>query len=140
MNEILEVSEREHLIMICEKAANTYPHDINPAVYYKYLRCGIFANRILALATFSPVMTSCIVLCLGKDLYDRNIATTDFMWIDPHYPQLYKEYLNYADKLAEEKNIKVFNIITHRNEKAFERKYGKYGFSKAYTVFQKKVD
>lgn len=64
----------------------------------------------------------------------------DFIWIDPHYTELFKEYLKYADKIVKEKNIKKIIIITSRNEKAFQRKYGKYGFKKTYTTFEKVID
>jgi len=137
---IVQVTETEHLMEICKKAHEVFPDTISPDIYYQYLRIGIFELRIIALVTFNDgVMTSCAVLCFGKDLINQPTITTDFMWIDPHYPTLFKEYLKYVEKIVNEKGIKRIIIPTCRNEKAFERKYGKYGFMKTYTVFEKKV-
>ena len=85
-------------------------------------------------------MTSCAVLRIERNFKNQLIMIVDFMWIDPHYPNLFKEYLEYASMIVKEKGIKKIIIITSRNEKAFERKYGKYGFKKTYTTFEKVID
>ena len=109
---IIEAIETEQLEKIAKKVEECFPDIFSFDTYYKYLRYGIF----------------------------ELIMIVDFMRIDPHYPNLFKEYLEYASMIVKEKGIKKIIIITSRNEKAFERKYGKYGFHKTYTTFEKVMD
>lgn len=138
---MINVFDGEYLLQVCEKTAQYFHDNTSVDAYHKFLRCGILENRIFVLATIddNENMTSCAVLCLGQDLMNRLTITVDFMWIDPHYPHLFKNYLEYTERLVQEKGIKKIIIPTYKSEKAFERKYGKYGFTRAYTVFEKKV-
>ena len=138
---IIEAIETEQLEKISNKAIEYFPDIFSFDNYYKYLRCGIFELRIIALMTEDKGnMTSCAVLRIERNFKDQLIMIVDFIWIDPHYTELFKEYLKYADKIVKEKNIKKIIIITSRNEKAFQRKYGKYGFNKTYTTFERVID
>ena len=137
---IIEAIETEQLEKISNKAIEYFPDIFSFDNYYKYLRCGIFELRIIALMTEKSDMTSCAVLRIERNFKNQLIMIVDFMWIDPHYPNLFKEYLEYASMIVKEKGIKKIIIITSRNEKAFERKYGKYGFHKTYTTFEKVMD
>lgn len=137
---ITEAIDTEQLEKIVNKAVECFPDIFSFDNYYQYLRCGIFELRIIALMTEKSDMTSCAVLRIERNFKNQLIMIVDFMWIDPHYPNLFKEYLEYADMIVKEKNIKKIIIITSRNEKAFERKYGKYGFHKTYTTFEKVID
>ena len=138
---IIEAIETEQLEKISNKAIEYFPDIFSFDNYYKYLRCGIFELRIIALMTEDKGnMTSCAVLRIERNFKNQLIMIVDFMWIDPHYPNLFKEYLEYASMIVKEKGIKKIIIITSRNEKAFERKYGKYGFHKTYTTFEKVMD
>ena len=137
---IIEAIETEQLEKIAKKVEECFPDIFSFDTYYKYLRCGIFELRIIALMTEESDMTSCAVLRIERNFKNQLIMIVDFMWIDPHYPNLFKEYLEYASMIVKEKGIKKIIIITSRNEKAFERKYGKYGFHKTYTTFEKVID
>ncbi len=138
---ITEAIDTEQLEKIVNKAVECFPDIFSFDNYYQYLRCGIFELRIIALMTEEDGnMTSCAVLRVERNLKNQLIMIVDFMWVDPHYPKLFKKYLEYVDKIVAEKNIKKIIIITSRNEKAFQRKYGKYGFNKTYTTFEKVID
>jgi len=137
---IIEAIETEQLEKIAKKVEECFPDIFSFDTYYKYLRYGIFELRIIALMTEESDMTSCAVLRIERNFKNQFIMIVDFMWVDPHYPKLFKKYLEYVDKIVAEKNIKKIIIITSRDERAFQRKYGKYGFNKTYTTFEKVID
>lgn len=138
---IIKAIDTEQLEKISNKAIEYFPDIFSFDNYYKYLRCGIFELRIIALMTEeNGNMTSCGVFRIERNFKDQFIMMIDFVWIDSHYPNLFKEYLKYIEEIVKERNIKRILFSTRRSEKAFQRKYGKYGFNKTYTTFEKVID
>ena len=84
-------------------------------------------------------MNGCLVLTL---IELNQIMGLDilFVWIDVHYPQLFKEYIAFIDKKAKEYKAKRIISITKKSAKLIERKYGKYGYKKVYNIFVKEVN
>jgi hypothetical protein len=134
MIEELTVQDDALLREIAEIAARELPNEINADNYYVSLRSEVLIGRAKALVTRNGErLTSVSVMTFGTTLDGEDFVSIDFMWIDPHYPKLFRVYLEYVDNLG----VKRVLIPTIRNEEAFLRKYGKYGFRKKYAVFEK---
>ena len=84
----------------------------------------------------NDVMNGCLVLKLFMDNEGNRALLMLFVWIDPHYPKLHKDFLELGDKKAKQlKAVRIY-LIANRNEKAIERRTG---FKKAYSTFIKEV-
>ena len=83
-------------------------------------------------------MNGCLVLTL-IDLNQIMGLDILFVWLDAHYPILFKEYIAFIDKKAKEYKAKRIISITKKGAKLIERKYGKYGYNKVYNIFVKEV-
>ena len=107
--------------------------------------CKLSANRLYAYMvsdnTFTYIsddkeMNGCLVLKQFYDNEGNKALLMIFIWIDPHYPRLIKDFIKLADDKAREiKAVKIY-FVANRNEKAIERRTG---FKKAFSTFQKDV-
>lgn len=85
-------------------------------------------------------MVGCAVLYVSKALDNVPIVSVLYVWIDPHYPNLFEEFIKSAESYVREVGAKTIYIATYRKAAPFERKYGKHGFQRTHTVFEKKVN
>ena len=84
----------------------------------------------------NEIMNSCLVLKQFIDNEGNKALLMLFVWIDPHCPKLYKDFIELANNKAKEiKAVKMY-FIANRNEKAIERRTG---FKKAYSTYIKDV-
>ena len=107
--------------------------------------CKLSANRLYAYMvsdnTFTYIsddkeMNGCLVLKQFYDNEGNKALLMIFIWIDPHYPRLIKDFIKLADDKAREiKAVKIY-FVANRNEKAIERRTG---FKKAFSTFVKDV-
>lgn len=100
---------------------------------------GIYNKKIFTFASYDKdKMNGCLILTLIK-LHQDLCLNILFVWIDKHYPKLWKDYIEFIDEKAKEFKVKKIVGITKRSAKLIERKYGKYGYRKIYNVFAKDV-
>jgi hypothetical protein len=84
-------------------------------------------------------LNGCIILAVIQNILGDKVLSLVFTWIDSHYPDLYKEFIDITTKMAQELKADKLCFQTNRNEKVIQRKMGKYGFNKAFSVYEKKI-
>ncbi len=121
----------------CEKLKGI---KLTQKVLYDYMVAGLFNKHIFTFVSYeNTTLNGCLVLVHSKDLFKEDVLSLLFTWIDPHYPELHREFLRITEEKARELNIKRICFLTNRNEKLINRKMGKYGFKKAFSVYEKEV-
>ena len=123
-NIFLEIVDKLKEVKDCKLSANTL---------YAYM----LAEDVFTYVSYdNEIMNGCLVLKLFKDNEGNTVLLMLFVWIDPHYPKLYKDFIEIGNsKAKEEKAVKMY-FIANRNEKAIERRTG---FKKAYSTYIKEV-
>jgi len=108
--------------------------------------CKLSANTLYAYMLSEDVFTyvsydnekmnGCLVLKRFIDNEGNLSLLMLFIWIDPYYPKLLKDFIELGNNKAKEvKAVKIY-FIANRNEKAIERRTG---FKKAYSTYIKDV-
>lgn len=80
-----------------------------------------------------------LVLAVAPNILGEKVLSLVFTWIDPHYPELHKEFINISNAKAKELGADKLSFQTNRKENIIQRKMGKYGFNKAFSVYEKEV-
>lgn len=84
-------------------------------------------------------MNGCIVLLKTVDITGDRILFVLFQWRDSHYPKLAQEFIEFASELASDNGVSKIVFTSSRNTEVVKRATSKYGFKKAYDVFEKEV-
>jgi len=124
---------------ICDKLKEVKDGELSEKSLYGYMTAGIYNKKVFTFASHDKgKMNGCLVLTLVEI---NQIMGLDilFVWLDAHYPKLFKEYIAFIDKKAKEYKTKRIISITKKSVKLIERKYGKYGYKKVYNIFVKEV-
>lgn len=136
---IKQYTDTNVFLEICGKLKEVKDGELSEKSLYGYMVAGIYHNKTFTFASYDKgKMNGCLVLTL---VYLNNIVGLDilFVWMDAHYPKLFKEYIKFLDKKAKEYKAKRIISITKKSAKLIERKYGKYGYKKVYNIFIKEV-
>lgn len=131
--------DNKTFLEICDKLRYVKDCELKQNTLYTYMIGGLYNKRTFTFASYDEYkMNGCLVLTLIKLNFDLCLNIL-FVWIDRKYPKLWKEYIKFLDKKAKEFKVKRIINITKRNTKAIERKYGKFGYYKKYSVIVKEV-
>ena len=107
---------------------------------YTLMIAGLFNNQILTYVSHdNGAMNGCLVLMYAGDILGQTVLSLLFTWIDPHYPDIHKDFIDIATEKAKELGADKLSFQTNRNEKVVDRKMGKYGFNKTFSVYEKKI-
>jgi len=106
---------------------------------YSFMIAGEYNKQTFTYASYNDEMTGCEVITLNNDLNGVLTLTVVFLWIDPHYRKLWKNYLKYTELRAKEFKCKKISFTTSRSEEAIKRQMGKYGYKKVYNVIEKEM-
>jgi len=114
---------------------------------YSFMIAGEYNKQTFTYASYNDTnndtnnnkMTGCEVTTLNNALNGDLTLTVVFLWIDPHYRKLWKNYLKYTELRAKEFKCKKISFTTSRSEEAIKRQMGKYGYKKAYNVIEKEM-
>lgn len=139
---IIKIQDRETILAICEKLRYIKNTGLTESSLFKFIYFAKQnANQDCCYATFDgDKMTSSAVIYLAKNLKEELTLFLVFIWIDPHYSELWKEYITFLNEKAKELKAKRISFTTARNEEAILRKYAKYGYKKVYNVIEKEVN
>lgn len=136
---IKQYTDTNVFLEICDKLKEVKNGELSEKELYGYMVSGTYNNKIFTFASYDKgKMNGCLVLTLVEI---NQITGLDilFVWLDAHYPKLFKEYIAFIDKKAKEYKAKRIISITKKSAKLIERKYGKYGYKKVYNIFIKEV-
>ena len=101
---------------------------------------GLYTKEVFTYISINKrILNGCLILAVAPNILGERILSLVFTWIDPHYPELHKEFLKTAITKAKEIGADKLSLQTNRNEKVIQRKMGKYGFNKAFSVYEKEV-
>jgi len=137
---IKQYKDTNVFLEICDKLKEVKDGELSEKSLYGYMTAGIYNNKIFTFASYDKgKMNGCLVLTL---IEINQIMGLDilFVWLDAHYPKLFKEYIAFIDEKAKEYKAKRIISITKKSAKLIERKYGKYGYKKVYNIFVKEVN
>jgi len=125
---------------ICDKLREVKSCKITANLLYGYMISGQINKDVLTLVSYDEdKMNGCGVAEISRDELGNKILFMMFIWIDPHFPKLLQEFIEYTNNKAKELDIKKMVFATDRDEKIIERRMGKFGFSKKCSVYEKDV-
>jgi len=136
---IKQYKDSKVFLEICDKLKEVKNCELKQSSLYNYMVAGIYNKKVFTFASYDKNrMNGCLVLTLIELSGDLCLNIL-FIWIDKHYPKLWKEYIKFIDEKAKEFKVKKIAGISKRSAKSIERKYGKYGYHKTYNVFTKEM-
>ena len=130
---IKQTFNHNHYLEICDKLKEVKECRLTANALYAYM---LSEDVFTYVSHDNKMMNGCLVLKRFIDNEGKKALLMLFVWIDPHYPKLHKDFLELGDKKAKQlKAVRIY-LIANRNEKAIERRTG---FKKAYSTFIKEV-
>ena len=107
---------------------------------YQLMIAGLYNKSILTYISLDgDKLNGCLILAILNTILGEKVISLVFTWIDPHYPKLYKEFINLVEEKAKELKINKLCFQTNRKEAVINRKMGKYGFNKSFSVYEKNL-
>ena len=141
---IKSVKDSETFLKIVDKLDDVPDCRLNKKALYSFMISGEYNKRVFVYASFegetNDEMNGCEVITLDNDLNGVLTLSVIFLWINPHYRKLWKEYMKFTEKRAIEFKCKKISFTTNRSEKAIERHLGKYNYRKVYSVIEKEMN
>ena len=118
---------------ICDKLKEVKNCKLKANMLYAYM---VSEDVFTYVSYDNEIMNGCLVLKQFIDNEGNKALLLLFIWIDPHYPKLLGNFIEFAnDKAKEVKAVKMY-FVANRNEKAIMRRTG---FKKAYSTYVKEV-
>ncbi len=136
---IKKITDSKTFLEICDKLKYVPDCKLKENILYSYMVSGLYNKKILTFASYDGEMNGCAVITISNDITGDLTLFVMFLWIDPHYRKLWKEYMKFTEEKAREYKVKKISFTTSRSEKAIERKMGKYDYKKVYNVIEKEM-
>jgi len=137
---IKQITDSKTFLEICDKLKNVKDCKLKDVTFYTYMIAGIYNGKTLTFASYDKdIMTGCAVLTISKDISDEMTLCVVFLWMNPKYRKLWKDYMKFIEDKTVEYKCKKISFTTARSEKAIDRQMGKYGYKKVYNVIEKEV-
>jgi len=136
---IKQINDNKTFLEICDKLKYVPDCKLTENRLYTYMISGTYNKKILAFASYDNKMNGCAVLIIGEDIIGDLTLFLIFIWIDPHYRKLWKEYMKFIEEKAKEYKVRKISFATTRSEKAIDRHLGKYDYKKVYNVIEKEI-
>lgn len=137
---IKQINDNKTFLNICGKLEEVRDCELKESALYSYMIGGAYNKRTFTFASYDKdKINGCLILTMGNNLNSDLCLNIIFIWIDKHFPKLWKEYIKFIEIKAKEFKVRKIIGITKRNAKTIEKKYGKYGYKKKYNLFEKEV-
>ena len=141
MDKINFTLDNDDFLNICDKLKETRDCRLKESRLYSYMVAGKFNDKIFTYVSYDrDKMNGCVILALERDIIGDLTLFIIYMFIDRQYPKLSVEYVNFIEKRAKELKADKISFTTHRNSKAIERKFGKYGYKHRCSVIEKIIE
>ena len=134
-----QITDSKTFLEIVDKLDDVKDCKLSKKALYSYMVSGEYNGRIFIFASYGVDMTGCTVITINNDISGELTLFVVFLWINPKYRKLWKEYMKFIEGKAKEHKCKKISFTTNRSEKAIERHLGKYGYSKIYNVIEKEL-
>jgi len=133
--------DSDNFLDICEKLKEVKGARLTGKILYTSMIAGLYNNQVFTYVSYdNDKMNGCLVLLFTRDQLGELTLVLFFVWIDAHYPNLHKEFIEIATQKAKELKVEKMSILTNRNEKVIARKIGKYGFKKTCSIFEYRLN
>jgi len=107
---------------------------------YNFMTAGLFNKNIFTYVSYNnDKMNGCLVLVYARDILGDPVLSLLFIWINAHYTNLLKQFIEIATDKAKELKVNRICFQTNREERVIKRKMGKYEFKKVFSVFEKRI-
>ena len=136
-NEIYFASTYEEFMEMCNKLEEVKDCELTKEKLFNYMYAGLSNKRTFSFVSYDKEMNGCIVLTVGKNLIADLAIYVIFIWIDRHYPKLWKKYLDFVENVAKE--FKAKKIIGSTKRDGFGRKLEKFGYKETYRIIEKEI-
>lgn len=137
MNKIHLTLDSNDFLKVCDKLKETKDCRLKENRLYSYMVGGLYNKRTFTFVSYDKdKMNGCVILTLERDIVGDLTLFIIYMFIDKHYPKLSIEYVRFIEDKAREFKVDKISFTTHRNSKAVERKYSKYGYKYRCSVFE----
>ena len=131
----------DEFLDICEKLKEVKGARLTGKILYTSMVAGLYDKRVFTyVSNDNDKMNGSLVLLLARDQIGELTLVLFFVWINIHYPNLHKEFIEIAIQKAKELEAEKISILTNRNEKLIARKMGKYGFKKTCSIFEYRIN
>jgi len=138
---IILCKDNNEFLNICDKVKLVKNPKLTEKTLYKYMISGLYNNQVFTFVSYDKgKINGCLILLLTTDILGELTLGMVFSWMDAHYLKLYGEFINIATEKAKELGASKIAITTNRKEKVIDRRIGKYGFKKAFSVFEKRIE
>ena len=138
-NEIYSASTYEEFMEICNKLEEVKDCEVTKEKLFNYMYAGLHNKRTFSFMSYGEdeKINSCVVVSVGKNIIDDLALYVIFIWIDSHYPTLWKKYLEFVENVAKE--FKAKKIIGSTKRDGFGKKLEKFGYKETYRIIEKEV-
>ncbi len=126
--------DKRDFLRICDKVKETRDCRIKPDNLFNIM---LFNKVDTYISYEKDELTGCTLLTLQPDMAGEKALFIIYMFIDKHYPELSIDYMKFIERRAKDLKAKKISFTTHRNPKAIERKYSKYGYKHRCSVIEK---
>ena len=131
----------DEFLNICEKLKEIKGARLTGKILYTSMIAGLYGGQVFTFVSYdNEKMNGSLVLLLTRDQIGELSLVLFFVWIDSHYPNLHKEFIEIATQKAKELKAEKISILTNRNEKVIDRKIGKYGFKKTCSIWENRIE
>ncbi len=134
---IKQITDKENYLKICDKLSEVPNAMLTINVLLYNMAYNEEVSTYMSYDDDAP--TGCVVLRYTKDITGVPVLFVLFQWRDSHYPELAKEFIDFASEQAREKGAKKIVFTNSRKDEVVQRATEKYGFKKVYSVFEKEV-
>jgi len=131
----------DEFLNICEKLKEIKGARLTGKILYTSMIAGLYGGQVFTFVSYdNEKMNGSLVLLLTRDQIGELSLVLFFVWIDSHYPNLHKEFIEIATQKAKELKAEKISILTNRNEKVIDRRIGKYGFKKTCSIWENRIE
>jgi len=135
---ITKTNDIQDFLIICDELNKVKNCRINSNKLTMHMSCNPNVSTYVSHDNNNK-LNGCVVLLKTMDILGDLIFFVLFQWRDSHFPKLAQEFIEFASERAKEEGISKIVFTNSRDEKVVERASGKYGFRKAYSVWEKEV-
>ena len=132
---IKEIKDINTYLEICDKLEYT-DCKLSKKALYGFMVAG---KNVHVYTTIVEEMKGCAVISVNNDISGDLTLSVVFLWMNPHYRKLWKNYMKFIELKAIEFHCKKISFTTSRSEKSIERQMGKYGYKKVYSIIEKEI-
>jgi len=126
------------LTNICEKLKE-WDSEANTDQFYAYMKSGLVNQKVYPFVAYNSIgdIIACAVLsAAASPMYIDSVLYIQWVWIDPHYPSLWKKGMKFLYEICKQFGIKKITGNTRRLPEAFQRKFG---FIQTDAIIEKEV-